>query len=220
MKGTERPFFHQVTPAAETEQTMPGVDFDRLRTQITMKQVLDLLGFKPLPANRRPMVRRLSPARIPGPVVDRFSVNVAIGRYRCHRCHRQGNQLELWAAATKLPLYQAAIDLCRGLVATCLGGRWKCPSTTRWQATRLHDQQRRGHRYSRRSSQRGHTIDYRDHTSINYRDRSQKPWSSGLLPRTWATGESCTSSLAWRHKATTDLTCCTTRSPPDLIIGP
>ena len=44
-----------------------------------------------------------------------FSVNVAIGRYCCHRCHRHGNQLELWAAYTGMPLYQAVIDLCRVL---------------------------------------------------------------------------------------------------------
>jgi DNA primase len=44
-----------------------------------------------------------------------FSVNVAIGRYHCHRCHSHGNQLELWAAARKLPLHQAAIDLCHRL---------------------------------------------------------------------------------------------------------
>lgn len=44
-----------------------------------------------------------------------FSVNVVIGRYYCHQCHSQGNQLELWAAATKLPLYEAAIELCRVL---------------------------------------------------------------------------------------------------------
>jgi|GEM_PF-3342163 len=44
-----------------------------------------------------------------------FSVNVAIGRYYCHGCHSHGNQLELWAAATKLPLYQAAIDVCHRL---------------------------------------------------------------------------------------------------------
>jgi hypothetical protein len=28
-----------------------------------------------------------------------------------YRCHSHGNQLELWAAATKLPLHQAAMDL-------------------------------------------------------------------------------------------------------------
>jgi hypothetical protein len=94
---------------------MPGIDFDRLRTEITMQQVLQLLGFEasrcrgeqwyghcPLPA--------CPPSRRPC-----FSVNVAMGRYYCHRCRRHGHQLELWAAATGLPLYRAAIDLCAAL---------------------------------------------------------------------------------------------------------
>jgi hypothetical protein len=79
-----------------------------------MKQVLDLLGFKPYQRTGDQWYgdcplheSRLGRHRC-------FSVNVAIGRYRCHRCHSRGNQLELWAAATKLPFYQAAIDLCRG----------------------------------------------------------------------------------------------------------
>jgi hypothetical protein len=94
---------------------MPGVDFDRVRTEITMEQVLSLLGFQstnrsgvqwygscPLHESR-PERRRRS-----------FSVNLAISRYDC-RCHSHGHQLELWAAATKLPLHQAAIDLCQRL---------------------------------------------------------------------------------------------------------
>ena len=94
---------------------MPGVDFDKLRTQITMKQVLDLLGFKPCQRTGDQWYGGC-PLHESTPGRHRcFSVNVAIGRYRCHRCHSQGNQLELWAAATKLPLYQAAIDLCRAL---------------------------------------------------------------------------------------------------------
>jgi hypothetical protein len=40
-------------------------------------------------------------------------VNVAIGRYFYRRSH--GYQLDLWSAAGKLPLHQAAIDLCRRL---------------------------------------------------------------------------------------------------------
>jgi len=44
-----------------------------------------------------------------------FSVNVALGRYYCHRCHSHGNAMELWAAATQLPLHQAVIDLCQRL---------------------------------------------------------------------------------------------------------
>jgi hypothetical protein len=44
-----------------------------------------------------------------------LSVNMAIGRYDCHRCHRHGDQLELCAAATGLLLYPAAIDHCAAL---------------------------------------------------------------------------------------------------------
>ena len=104
---------------------MPGVDFDRVRTEITMEQVLNLLGFQP--SNRSGVqwhgscpLHESRPGRCRS-----FSVNVAIGRYICHRCHSQGNQLDLWAAATKLPLHQAAIDLCRRLCREIPGiRRW------------------------------------------------------------------------------------------------
>jgi DNA primase len=94
---------------------MPGIDFDRVRRDITMEQVLDLLGFVP---------RRRSGAQWYGhcplrECVSRrrgsFSVNVALGRYHCHRCRSQGNALELWAAATGLPLHHAAVALCHRL---------------------------------------------------------------------------------------------------------
>ena len=41
------PSFHPASPAAKREKTMPGVDFNRLRSEITMEQVLNLLGFEP-----------------------------------------------------------------------------------------------------------------------------------------------------------------------------
>ena len=41
---------------------MPGVDFDRVRTEITMEQVLDLLGFQPVETIGGAMVRTLSVA--------------------------------------------------------------------------------------------------------------------------------------------------------------
>jgi hypothetical protein len=44
-----------------------------------------------------------------------FSVNVALDCFYRHGWRSHGNQLELWVAATKLPLLQAAIDLCRRL---------------------------------------------------------------------------------------------------------
>ena len=61
------------------------------------------------------MVRRLPLARLPTKSHACFSVNVTLERYYCHRCHRHGHQLELWAAATGLPLHQAAVDLCATL---------------------------------------------------------------------------------------------------------
>jgi CHC2 zinc finger len=80
-----------------------------------MEQVLNLLGFQP--ANRsgvqwygRCPLRECQPGRRRS-----FSANLTIGRYYCHRCHSHGNQLELWAAATMLPLHRAAVELCRRL---------------------------------------------------------------------------------------------------------
>jgi DNA primase len=92
---------------------MPGVDFDRLRAEITMEEVLSLLGFEPTHRSGNqwygpcPLHHSLSRRR------RAFSVNVATGRYYCHQCQSNGHQLELWAAFTKLPLHPAAIDLCQ-----------------------------------------------------------------------------------------------------------
>jgi hypothetical protein len=80
-----------------------------------MEQVLDWLGFQPstrsgvewygsCPLHASPSGHRRS-----------FSVNVALGCYYCHGGRSHGNQLELWAAATKLPLHQASIDPCHRL---------------------------------------------------------------------------------------------------------
>jgi hypothetical protein len=94
---------------------MPAVDFNRLRADITMPHVLDLLAFEP---TRRSGPQWYGPCPLHENTSKRscsFSVNVVLGRYYCHRCHSHGNPLELWAAATKLPLYPAAIDLCRRL---------------------------------------------------------------------------------------------------------
>lgn len=94
---------------------MPGVDFNKLRTEITIAQVLDLLHFEP---SNRSGHQWYGPCPLHDATSQRsrsFSVNVAIGRYYCHQCHSHGNQLELWAAVTNLPLHQAAIDLCRRL---------------------------------------------------------------------------------------------------------
>jgi DNA primase len=94
---------------------VPAVDFDRLRTVIGMEQVLDLIGFKPVGRTGSQWYGCCPLHESRSRCSRSFSVNVALGRYYCHRCHSHGNQLELWAAATQLPLHRAAIDLCQRL---------------------------------------------------------------------------------------------------------
>lgn len=94
---------------------MPGVDFNRLRAEVPMEQVLQLLGFE---ASRSRGDQRYGACPLPechSSPRQSFSVNVALGRYYCHRCHHHGHQIELWAAANGLALYPAAIDLCATL---------------------------------------------------------------------------------------------------------
>jgi hypothetical protein len=94
---------------------MPGIDFDRLRQEITTQQVLDLLDFQSSHGRGDQWYGRCPLSACPPSRRSCFSVNVNLGRYYCHRCHRHGHQIELWAAATGLPLYRAAIDLCATL---------------------------------------------------------------------------------------------------------
>jgi CHC2 zinc finger len=92
---------------------MPGVDFERIRAAVTMEAVLNLLGFEPTSRSGSQWYGSCPlPACGSGRRRRGFSVNVASGRYHCHRCRSHGNPLELWAAATQQSVYQAAIDLC------------------------------------------------------------------------------------------------------------
>jgi DNA primase len=92
---------------------MPGIDYQRLRQHITMRQVLDLIGFQatwrraaqlrgrcPLPACRSASGRS-------------FSVHLTRQVYHCFACRSGGNALDLWAAVHSLSIHQAALDLCR-----------------------------------------------------------------------------------------------------------
>ncbi len=94
---------------------MPGVDFNVLRTEITMEQVLNQLGFQP---TNRSENQLHGPCPVHGSTSTRsrtFSVNLTNRRYYCHKCHSHGNQLELWAAVHNLSMYDAALDLCHVL---------------------------------------------------------------------------------------------------------
>lgn len=94
---------------------MPEIDFRQVRAQITMQQVLDLLGFVP---TARAGFRLRGPCPVHGSHFARsrvFSVSLRHQRYRCFKCHSAGTQLGLWAAVHGLSIYAAAEDLCRRL---------------------------------------------------------------------------------------------------------
>ena len=91
---------------------MPGVDFQAIRSLISMAQVLELLGFVsqesfgqqvrgPCPVHRSTSAKSRS-----------FSANLAKNTFQCFKCGAAGNQLDLWAGVTRKRLYEAAIELC------------------------------------------------------------------------------------------------------------
>ena len=94
---------------------MPGINFQALRSEVTISQVLDLVGF--VPGRRRgEQLRGPCPIhRSQTPDSRTFSVNVKRNTYRCFKCRSAGNQLDLWAAATNQELYSATLELCKKL---------------------------------------------------------------------------------------------------------
>ena len=104
---------------------MPGVDFEVLRTRISMADVLRLLEFQPC---SRCGDQLRGPCPVHGssnPRSRSFSVNVRLGRYHCFICGSGGNALELWAAVHDKSVYAAAVELCELL-------RLETPWVTRW----------------------------------------------------------------------------------------
>jgi DNA primase len=104
---------------------MPGVNFQVLREQITMQEVLRQLRFQAT-------VQRGDQWRGPCPVHGSrnrrsrsFSVNVRRGRYQCFVCGSRGHALELWSAVRGVSLYAAALELCQLLGI-------EVPWVTRW----------------------------------------------------------------------------------------
>jgi hypothetical protein len=94
---------------------MPAIDLAMLRSQVSIEQVLMLLGFAPSRRNGR-WLRGPCPVHQAGSSQSRdFWVDLTANRYRCFKCHSTGRQLDLWAAAHHLPIHVAAEDLCRRL---------------------------------------------------------------------------------------------------------
>jgi len=94
------------------ENGMPGVDFNAVQSLVPMAKVLELIGLAaynvpgdqfhgPCPVHKSQSRRSRS-----------FSVNLARGVCRCHKCGFAGNQIQLWAKLKGMTVYDAAVDLC------------------------------------------------------------------------------------------------------------
>lgn len=97
----------------DSDNDVPGVDFNIVLSLVPMAKVLELAGFAargasadqlhgPCPVHPSKSARSRS-----------FSVNLAKGVCKCHKCGFCGNQIQLWARLNDTTVYQAAIDLCR-----------------------------------------------------------------------------------------------------------
>jgi hypothetical protein len=105
----------QRTAWLKETQRMPGIDYSALRCRLRLGQVLELLDFVPV-SRHGPQVR--GPCPVPGSRSRRSrSLAAHLGRqcWHCFRCGAGGNALDLWLAVTRLPLDEAALDLCRRL---------------------------------------------------------------------------------------------------------
>ena len=100
---------------SSSDSSRPAIDFAAVRAAITIAQVLALLGFLPR-SDRLGQQRGACPLHGGTHGTARcFSVNTGAHTFHCFKCNRSGNALELWAAAQRLSIYDAAIDLCQRL---------------------------------------------------------------------------------------------------------
>ena len=96
---------------------MPSIDYAALRRRIAVRRILELIEYQPA-------VVRGDQWRGPCPIADHklagdrqscFSVHLSRNVFRCFRCGKSGNQLDLWMAITRQPIHPASLELCRRL---------------------------------------------------------------------------------------------------------
>jgi DNA primase len=94
---------------------MAAIDYRALRQRLRLAQVLELLDFVP---SRRCGAQVRGPCPVHGvhrPQSRSFAAHLQWQCWRCFHCGAGGNALDLWVAVTGLPVYEAALDLCRRL---------------------------------------------------------------------------------------------------------
>jgi hypothetical protein len=105
---------------------MPGVNFELLREQVTMRAVRQQLQFEATVQGRD---QGRGPCPVQGskdPRSRSLSVDVHLGRYQCFVCGSRGRALALWSAVRGVNLPAAAVGLCHLLLG--VEGPW----VTRW----------------------------------------------------------------------------------------
>jgi DNA primase len=91
---------------------MPGIDYSVVRDQVTISQVLELAGFVAV-EQKVDQVRGPCPIhQSANPESRSFSANLQKNLYRCFSCGATGNQLDLWAAVSGMPIHAATKELC------------------------------------------------------------------------------------------------------------
>src|SRR5262245_13749307 len=90
---------------------MHYIDFRELRKAVPLARVLAVLGYEGL---RGQGAQRYGPCPLGCNMHVRCaSFNLDEGLWHCHACRRGGNQLDLYMFCEQVPLYYAAIQLCK-----------------------------------------------------------------------------------------------------------
>ena len=99
---------------------MPSLDFDAIKRDIPMDDVLFLLDWHWVWA-RAPVKRGPCPVHKSSTVQSR-SLVITDQVWYCHKCKRGGDVLELYAQVVGKPIYEATLELCArlGRHAYCL----------------------------------------------------------------------------------------------------
>ncbi len=98
---------------------MPGIDYVLLRGQLSLAQVLDLVGFT-VTVRRGPQVRGPCPVHrskhgSQTPRSRSFAAHLEKNCWHCFGCGAGGNALDLYLAVTGLPVHEGALELCARL---------------------------------------------------------------------------------------------------------
>jgi DNA primase len=91
---------------------MPGIDYRQVRLQVSLRAVLELVGWQP---RARQGEQWRGPCPLHGSRSTRsrsFAVHVGKNVYHCFGCGAGGNALDLYAALTRQGLYAATVELC------------------------------------------------------------------------------------------------------------